>query len=88
MTTTVDPRAEGVHFFIIVEGIQMNQKELTKIFMMISNWKEPFGLHGLYRITQRCSGEFIHGRNYYSEKKLRGNWANLDRFVDRIVDRG
>ena len=30
-------------------GIQMNRKELTKTFMMISNWKKPFGLHGLYK---------------------------------------
>ena len=29
-------------------GIQMNQKELTKTFMMISNWIKPFGLYGLY----------------------------------------
>ena len=27
----------------------MKQKELTKTFMMISNWKNPFGLHGLYK---------------------------------------
>ena len=27
----------------------MNQKELTKTFMMISNWKKPFGLHGFYK---------------------------------------
>ena len=26
----------------------MKQKELTKTFMMIYNWKNPFGLHGLY----------------------------------------
>ena len=26
----------------------MNQKELTETFMMISNWKNPFDLHGLY----------------------------------------
>ena len=25
----------------------MNQKELTKTFMMILNWKTPFGFHGL-----------------------------------------
>ena len=25
----------------------MSRKELTKIFMVISNWKKPFGLHGL-----------------------------------------
>ena len=30
-------------------GIQMNRKELTKTFTIISNWKEPFGLHGLYK---------------------------------------
>ena len=28
----------------------MNQKELNKIFMMISNWQKPFGLHGLHKI--------------------------------------
>ena len=27
----------------------MNQKELTKTFMMISNWKKPFGLQGLHK---------------------------------------
>ena len=27
----------------------MKQKELTKTFMMISNWKKAFGLHGLYK---------------------------------------
>ena len=27
----------------------MNQKELTKIFMIISNWKKLFGLNGLYK---------------------------------------
>ena len=30
-------------------GIQMKQKELTKTFMMISNWRKLFGLHRLYR---------------------------------------
>ena len=24
----------------------MSRKELTKIFMVISNWKNPLGLHG------------------------------------------
>ena len=28
----------------------MNQKELTKTFMMILNWKKPFDLRGLYEI--------------------------------------
>ena len=27
-------------------SIQMSQKELTKTFMMISNWKNPVDLHG------------------------------------------
>ena len=27
----------------------MNQKEPTKTFVMISNWKKPFGLHGLHK---------------------------------------
>ena len=26
----------------------MKRKELIKTFMMISNWKNPFGLYGLY----------------------------------------
>ena len=26
----------------------MNRKELAKTFMMISNWKTPFDLHGFY----------------------------------------
>ena len=30
-----------------VIGIQTNQKELIKIFMMISNWKKPFGFNVL-----------------------------------------
>ena len=30
-------------------GIQMNQKELTKTSMMISEWNKPFGLHDLYK---------------------------------------
>ena len=34
-------------------GIQMNQKDLTKTFMMIANWLKPFGLHSLYKNIQR-----------------------------------
>ena len=34
----------------------MNQKELTKRIMMISNWKKPFGLHGLHEENQRFKG--------------------------------
>ena len=32
-------------------GIQMQQKNLAKTFMMILilNWKKTFGLHGLYK---------------------------------------
>ena len=30
--------------------IQIKQKELTKTFKMISSWKKPYGLHGLYKI--------------------------------------
>ena len=37
-------------------GIQMNQKELTKTFIMISNLKKIFGLHDLYNLIQRCRG--------------------------------
>ena len=31
-------------------GIQMNQKQLTKTFMMIPNWRKTFGPHGLCKI--------------------------------------
>ena len=34
----------------------MNQKELTKAFMMISNWKNPFGLDGFNEKNQRFKG--------------------------------
>ena len=34
----------------------MNQKELTKIFMMISNWKQPFDLRDLYKNNSALSG--------------------------------
>ena len=34
----------------------MNQKELTKTFMTISNWKKPFSLHALYKNIQRFKG--------------------------------
>ena len=27
----------------------MKRNELTETFMMISNWKKPFGLHDLYK---------------------------------------
>ena len=37
-----DPRPEKIKTFI------MNRKELNKTFMMILNYKKPFGLHGLY----------------------------------------
>ena len=32
-------------------GSQMKRKELTKTFMMISNWKKHFGLHGLHNYS-------------------------------------
>ena len=31
-------------------GIWMKQKELTKTFMMISNWKNPFGCDFFYKL--------------------------------------
>ena len=36
--------------------IQMKQKELTKTFTMISNWKIPFGLHGSCKNIWRLQG--------------------------------
>ena len=45
------PRTERVKIFLMAVyiGIQMKQKELTKTFMMISNWIKTFCLHGLYK---------------------------------------
>ena len=34
----------------------MNQKELTKIFMMITNGKNVFGLHVFYKNIQHFKG--------------------------------
>ena len=37
----------------------MNQQELTKAFMMISNWKKPFGLQGFHQKIQRSKGNLL-----------------------------
>ena len=37
-------------------GIQMNQKELTKTFMMISNWKNPFSLQDFFKKNSALQG--------------------------------
>ena len=34
----------------------MNQKELTKTFMMILIWKKPFGCDVFYKFIQRFKG--------------------------------
>ena len=34
----------------------MYWKQLTKTSMMISNWKQPFGLHGLYKTISALLG--------------------------------
>ena len=34
----------------------MNQKELTKTFMMISNGLKPFGLHDFHKINSALCG--------------------------------
>ena len=34
----------------------MDQKYLTKTFMMTSNWIKPFDPHGLYKKIQRFEG--------------------------------
>ena len=55
-------------------GIQMNQKELTKIFMMISNWKNPFGCDVFYKLIQRSnlynSGIDFSRQNYRRQNNL------------------
>ena len=37
-------------------GIQIKREELTKTFMMIYNWKKPFGLHGLFKNISALKG--------------------------------
>ena len=44
--------------------IEMKRKELIKTFMMISNWKKPFGLHVLYT-------------KYFSTVGLRVNYSQI-----------
>ena len=34
----------------------MNQKDLIKTFMMISNWKNPFDLRGVYKNISALQG--------------------------------
>ena len=34
----------------------MNQKELNKTFMMISNFKKPFDFHDSYKINSALQG--------------------------------
>ena len=34
----------------------MNQKELNKIFMIISNWKKPFGRDVFHKLIQSLKG--------------------------------
>ena len=34
----------------------MNQKELTKAFMMILNWKKSFGCDVFYKLIKRFKG--------------------------------
>ena len=36
--------------------MQMNQKELTKSFLLVSIWEKPFGRHGLYKHISALSG--------------------------------
>ena len=43
-------------------GIQIYRKELTKtfiMFMMISNWKKPFGFQDFYNIISALQGLIV-----------------------------
>ena len=78
MKSKVDPRAVRIKIFLMFvdPGIQMNQKELTKAFMMISNWKKNlwpprFSLKNLrirgLRVnnTATTSIRSVHAARYY-----------------------
>ena len=47
----------------------MNQKDLTKKFMMLSNWKKPFDCDVFYKLIQRFEG-------YNATPKYNGNTQN------------
>ena len=51
-------------------GIQMTQKELTKTFRMIWNWKKTFGLHGVYDSVVMVKWK-IGQRNVMKKKWMR-----------------
>ena len=50
----------------------MNQKELTKTFMTISNWKNRFGFDVFYKLIQRSKGF----EGLYTEQLLYLVWAS------------
>ena len=57
-----DPHTERIKIFINGRrpinntGVQINRKELTRTFMMISNSEKPFSLHGLNNNISAFSG--------------------------------
>ena len=54
------PRTERIKYLLWPYtyniGIQMNRKEITKTFMMISNWKKHLVFMVYTKIYQRCKG--------------------------------
>ena len=65
LTSKVDPSTERIKKNYngrgLITGIQMKRIDLTKAFVMISNWrqieqKNPFGLHGLYKQISALQG--------------------------------
>ena len=55
----------------------MNQKELTKTFMMILNRKSPFGLHGSYELISTCKESKRRLQQVFIQTAHRNNFNNF-----------
>ena len=65
----------------------MNQKKLPNTFMMISNWKKTFGLHGLHKNCQRFnpySEEIDFSRQNFTPVDIRFWRLKVDLRTERV----
>ena len=63
----------------------MNQKVLTKTFMMISNWKKPFGCDIFYKLIQRFKSQHSAPSLGVTKPLLSMAFANRDKKTRRAV---